>query len=90
MAHAISARLDEESLRALRMTEAQGLRQSEAVRSSIVNDAERLRDHRALAAEAAALETDEADRAEVAAVASLMEELGIRHEVNVSSPDEGQ
>ena len=89
-AHAISTRLDKESLRALRMAEAQGLRQSEAVRSPIVNGAERLRDHRALAARAAALETDEADRAEMAAVASLMGALGIRHEVSVSSPDEGQ
>lgn len=55
--------------------EAQGLTQSEAVRRSIVNEAERLRDRRALAAEAAALESDEADQAEMAAVARLMEEL---------------
>lgn len=75
MAHAISVRLDEEALRALRRVEAQGLTQSEAVRRSIVHEAERLRDRRALAAEAAALEADEADRAEMAAVASLMEEL---------------
>lgn len=75
MAHAISVRLDEEALRALRRVEAQGLTQSEAVRRSIVNEAERLRDRWALAAEAAALEADEADRVEMAAVASLMEEL---------------
>lgn len=75
MAHAISVRLDEQALRALRRVEAQGLTQSEAVRRSIVNEAERLRDRRALAAEAAVLEADEADRAEMAAVASLMEEL---------------
>lgn len=75
MAHAISVRLDDDALRALRRVEAQGLTQSEAVRSSIVNEAERLGERRALAAEAAALEADEADRAEMAAVASLMEEL---------------
>jgi len=75
VAHAISVRLDEEALRALRRVEAQGLTQSEAVRRSIVNEAERLRDRWALAAEAAALEADEADRVEMAAVASLMEEL---------------
>lgn len=75
MAHAVSVRLDDETLRALRKVEAQGLTQSEAVRSSIVNEAERLGDRRALAAEAAALEDDEVDRAEMAAVAGLMEEL---------------
>ena len=41
----------------------------------MVNEAEPLRERRALAAEAAALEVDEADRAESVAVAALMEEL---------------
>ena len=41
----------------------------------MVNEAEPLRERRALAAEAAALEADEADRAEMTAVGALMEEL---------------
>ena len=75
VAHAISVRLDDESLRALRQIEAQGLTQSEAVRSSLVHEAARVRDRQALAAEVAVLEADESDRAEMSAVASLMEQL---------------
>ena len=75
MAQAISVRLDDEALRALRQIEAQGLTQSEAVRSSLVHEAARIRDRRALAAEVAALEADVGDRAEMNAVASLMEQL---------------
>ena len=75
MAHAISVRLDDEAFRALRQVEAQGLTQSQAVRTSIVHEAGRLRERQALAAEAAALEADDSDRAEMAAVASLMEDL---------------
>ena len=68
-------RLDDETLRALRQLEAQGLTQSQAIRSSQVHEAARLQARRALAAEVAALEADETDRAEMAAVASLMEQL---------------
>ncbi len=75
MARAISVRLDKEALRALSHLEAQGLTQSEAIRSSLVHEAARIRDRQALAAEVAALEADEADRAEMSAVASLMEQL---------------
>ena len=75
MAQAISVRLDDEALRALHQIEAQGLTQSEAVRSSLVHEAARLRDRQEIAAEIAALEADEADRAEMSAVASLMERL---------------
>ena len=75
MARAISVRLDEEAQHALSQLEAQGLTQSEAIRSSLVHEAARIRDRRALAAEVAALEADEADRAEMRAVASLMEQL---------------
>ncbi|WP_419551628.1 hypothetical protein [Candidatus Poriferisodalis sp.] len=75
MPHAISVRLDNEAFRALRQVEAQGLTQSEAVRTSIVHEAERLRERQALAAEVASLEADDVDRAEMAAVASLMEDL---------------
>jgi len=72
---AISVRLDDDALRALGLLEAQGLTRSEAIRSSLVHEAARLRARQALAAEVSALEADEADRAEMAAVASLMEQL---------------
>ena len=75
MARAISVRLDDEALRALSQLEARGLTQSEAIRSSLVHEATRMQARQALAAEVAALEADEADRAEMIAVASLMEQL---------------
>lgn len=75
MTRAISVRLDDDALRALSQLEAQGLTQSEAIRSSLVHEATRLRARQALATEVSALEADEADRTEMAAVASLMEQL---------------
>lgn len=48
---------------------------SEAIRTALVQAARRLRDRRALAEEVAALEADEADRAETLAVAGIMEQL---------------
>ena len=75
MAKAISVRLDDEAQRALRVLEATGLSQSEAIRSSLLASAERIRKRRELAAEAAALEADEVDRAEMLAIASLMETM---------------
>ncbi len=75
VAGAISVRLDEEALRALRQLEAGGLTQSEAIRSSLMHEAARMRARQALAAEVAALEADEADQAEMRAVASLMEQF---------------
>ena len=48
---------------------------SEAIRAALVEAAGRLRDKQALAAEVAALDADEADRAEMLAVADLMESL---------------
>ena len=75
MATAISVRLDDEALGALRQLEAQGLTRSEAVRSALVREAARVGDREALAGEVAALEADEADQAEMRAVARLMEEL---------------
>lgn len=75
MAHAISVRLDDEALLALRQLEACGVSRSEAIRKALVDAASRLRDRRALAAEVAALEADEADRAEMLAIAELMENL---------------
>ena len=75
MAQAISVRLDEEAERALRALEAAGLSRSEAIRSSLVNAARRLRRRSELAAEVAALEADDDDREEMLAVAGLMEAL---------------
>ncbi len=75
MAQAISVRLDEEALRALGLLEASGMTRSEAIRAALVDAATRLSDKGALAAEVAALEADEGDRAEMLAVADLMESL---------------
>jgi Arc/MetJ-type ribon-helix-helix transcriptional regulator len=75
MAHAISVRLDGEADRALQTLEAAGMSRSEAIRSSLVASAQRLRRRSAIAAEVAALEADEKDREEMLAVAGLMESL---------------
>jgi len=75
MAQAISVRLDDEALRALSELEATGMNRSEAIRAALVGAASRLHDKRALAAEVAALEADDDDRAEMIAVADLMESL---------------
>jgi Arc/MetJ-type ribon-helix-helix transcriptional regulator len=75
MAQAVSVRLDDLALRALSQLEATGLSRSEAIRIALVEAASRLADKRALSAEVAALENDDADRAEMAVVADLMESL---------------
>jgi hypothetical protein len=75
VAKAISVRLDNEAQRALRTLESAGLTQSEAIRSSLLAAADRLRRGRVLAAEAAALEADETDRAEMLSVAAWMESM---------------
>ena len=75
MAQAISVRLDHEALRALGQLEATGLTRSEAIRAALVHAASRLYDRQTLAAEVAALEADDEDRAEMLAVAGLMESL---------------
>ena len=75
MARVISVRLDDEALRALAQLESTGLSRSAAIRYALVAAASRLRDRRSLAAEVAALEADETDRAEMRAVAELMEQL---------------
>ena len=75
MAQAISGRLDDEALRALSELEATGMSRSEAIRAALVVAASRIHDKRALVVEVAALEADEDDRAEMMAVADLMESL---------------
>ena len=72
---AISVRLDDEAERALRLLESTGLSQSEAIRSSLLASADRMRRRSQLAAEVAALEADDDDRSEMLAVASLMESV---------------
>jgi len=75
MTVAISVRLDDEALRALRQLEASGLSRSEAIRRAILDSAARLQQRKALAEEVAALEADETDRREMLEVAALMESL---------------
>ena len=75
MAHAVSVRLDDDAIGALNRLTSTGLTQSEAIRSALVEAASRLSDMDSLAAEAQALEADEMDRAEMLAVAELMESL---------------
>ncbi len=62
MMQAISVWLDDEAIQALRALEASGMTRSEAIRTTLVDASKRLRLRRDLAAEAAALEADEADR----------------------------
>ncbi len=75
MAQAIPVRLDDEASRALRELAATGLSRSEAIRAALVEEASRLHDKRALAAGVVALEALDDDRAEMIAVAELMESL---------------
>ncbi len=75
MTHAISVRLDQESNRALRQMEATGMTRSEAIRAALIETASRLSDKQTLASEVAALEANAEDRAEMLAVADLMESL---------------
>ena len=75
MAHAVSVRLDEEAVGALNRLTSTGITQSEAIRSALVEAANRLHGMDSLAAEAKALEADELDRTEMLAVAEMMESL---------------
>lgn len=75
MAKAISVRLDDDAQRALRILEATGLSQSAAIRSALLASAERVRKRSELAVEAASLEADDADRAEMQSIASMMESM---------------
>jgi Arc/MetJ-type ribon-helix-helix transcriptional regulator len=72
---AISVRLDDEALRALCLLQSTGLNRSAAIRAALVAAASRLNDRQSLAAEITALEGDPEDRAEMAAVAELMDQL---------------
>jgi predicted transcriptional regulator len=75
MGQAISVRLDDEAVKALRTLQAAGMTRSEAIRSALIVSAQRLRRSGDLAGEVAALEADDVDREEMLAVAELMESL---------------
>lgn len=75
MPRPISVRLDDDALRALARLESTGVSRSAAIRQALIDAAGRLDSKAALAAEVAALEDDEADQREMAAVAELMERL---------------
>lgn len=75
MAQAVSVRLDDEAMRDLAQLEATGKSRAVAIRTALVEAASRLGDREALVAQVAALEADEDDRAEMLAVAELMESL---------------
>ena len=75
MSSAISVRLDDDAERALRVLNACGMSTSDAIRSSLIESVHPVRRRDALAEEVAALEADKADRAEMLAVAALMESL---------------
>jgi Arc/MetJ-type ribon-helix-helix transcriptional regulator len=75
VARAISVRLDDEALKALKRLEAAGMSRSDAIRSALLAAARRLRQRQELAAEVAALEADEQDRQEMLEVAGFMEAL---------------
>ncbi len=68
-------RLDDQASRALHQLEGTGLTRSEAIRLALVETAARHRGEQALATEAAKLEADEDDRAEMLATARIMESL---------------
>jgi Arc/MetJ-type ribon-helix-helix transcriptional regulator len=75
VAKAISVRLDDEALKALKRLEAAGMSRSDAIRSALLAAAGRLRQRQELAAEVAALEADEQDRQEMLEVAGFMDAL---------------
>lgn len=68
-------RLDDRASQALHQLERTGMTRSEAVRLALIETAARHRGEQALASEAARLEADEDDRAEMLAVARIMESL---------------
>ena len=75
MVKAVSVRLDDDALRALARLEASGLTRSQAIRSALIETADRRQRAAAMRDEAAAVAADAHDRREMAAVASLMEDL---------------
>ena len=75
MAESISVRLDSEAEKALRRLEDSGMTRSEAIRSALILASRGLDRKRIIAAQSAELEADEADRAEMLAIADFMDSL---------------
>jgi hypothetical protein len=75
VARALHVRLDEASAAALLVMRADGLTDSEAVRTALQEAAARRRLRSSIAAEAAALAADEGDREEMRIVREQMAEL---------------
>ena len=73
MERAISVRLDEGAQRALRVLTRDGRSRSDAIRAALIAAARRAEP--SVREEAAVLAADDGDRAEMAEVAALMEEL---------------
>lgn len=72
----VRARLDEPAERALSVLMSEGRNESEAVRSALVESAERRRRRSSLVAEVNALATDAVDSSERRSVLTEMESLG--------------
>ena len=75
MAESISVRLGSEAEKALRRLEDSGMTRSEAIRSALILASRGLDRKRIIAAQSAELEADEADRAEMLAIADFMDSL---------------
>ena len=71
----VRARLDEESRLALSVLMNQGRNESEAIRTALIEAAERRRQPEALAEEARRVAADPADRAEIQAIMEDFESL---------------
>lgn len=71
---AISVRLDPDAEAALEVLVGGGMSQSQAIRTSLVEAAQRRAGDRSLAAEAVRLSADDLDRAEIARVRAFMDD----------------
>ena len=75
MAKAVSVRLDDDALRALRLLESEGMSRSAAIRDAIIGAAEHRQRAATLRADVEAVAADPDDRREMTEIASLMEDL---------------
>ena len=75
MPQTVSIRLDEESLRALRVLEGDGHSRSEAIRLALREAASMRKTRSTLRVDAARLAADEADRREMAAIMADLDEI---------------
>lgn len=75
MAQDVNVRLNDEAARALSRLMAIGFDVTDAINKALIDEADRMSDRQAIAAEVSALATDPDDRAEMMAVTDLMEIL---------------